>query len=212
MPRCALAAAGTLILLSIVFLSVGVSTARADGDPASDVLSVQHLFVPADAAVPLAQREELSALLGQAARGGYPLRVAVVASSADLGSVGALWREPQAYARFLGGELSLLFHGTVLVVMPNGYGADVTARAGTRIAGGRAELPRPGARLGSAAIAAVERLTASAGVRLSPQLGVEGAPAGTTSALPWIAFALGFVPLGVAWTMSLRRRPLKLRS
>lgn len=210
--RRTVALAGTLMLLSLAGLWAGAPAARADGDPASDVLSVERVFLPADAGVPLVQREELSGLLDQSFRAGYPLRVAVVASRADLGSVGALWRAPQTYAHFLGGELSLVFRGTVLVVMPNGYGVDVIAGPGIRTASGQAELPRPGAHLGQAAIAAVERLAASAGARLTPQVQVERTPAGPTSDLPWIAFALGFVPLGVAWTLSLRRRPLRLRS
>ncbi len=57
-----------------------------------------------------------------AAKSGYPLRVAVIASPADLGSVTPLWRQPQAYAGFLGEELSLLYKGTLLVVMPDGFG------------------------------------------------------------------------------------------
>lgn len=168
--------------------------------------------MPADAAVSLAQRDELSALLAQSAREGYPLRVAIVASRADLGSVGALWQKPQAYASFLGGELSLVFHGSVLVVMPGGYALDVTAGPGTRTASGQAELPRPGAHLGSAAIAAVQRLAASAGIRLTSQIKVTQAAAHPTSDLPWIAFALGFVPIAAAWSLSLRRRPLKLHA
>jgi hypothetical protein len=48
--------------------------------------------------------------------------VAVIAGSADLGSVTALWRQPAAYARFLDQELSQIFSGPVLVVMPNGLG------------------------------------------------------------------------------------------
>ena len=50
-----------------------------------------------------------------------------------------LWRQPQNYARFLGQELSLVYRGTLLVVMPNGFGleslnpavpADASALAG----------------------------------------------------------------------------------
>ena len=53
-------------------------------------------------------------------QGGVPLRMAVIASSTDLGSVTALWREPEAYARFLDQELALVYRGPVIVVMPNG--------------------------------------------------------------------------------------------
>ena len=46
----------------------------------------------------------------------------MIASPTDLGSVTELWRQPQNYARFLAQELSLLYRGPLLVVMPNGYG------------------------------------------------------------------------------------------
>jgi hypothetical protein len=48
--------------------------------------------------------------------------VAVIASPYDLGSVTPLWRKPRVYAKFLGTELSYVFHGTLLVVMPGGFG------------------------------------------------------------------------------------------
>jgi hypothetical protein len=74
--------------------------ARADGDPASDVLATQALFLPQDAGATPAQRAQLSALLATAARRGYPIAVALVAARGDLGSVTALWRQPETYARF----------------------------------------------------------------------------------------------------------------
>ena len=46
----------------------------------------------------------------------------MIASQSDLGSVTALWRQPELYARFLDQELSLAYRGPVLIVMPNGVG------------------------------------------------------------------------------------------
>ena len=87
------------------------------------VLAGQSLFFyPQDAASWLRQDAQLNALLTAAHRDGYLVRVAVIGSRSDLGSVTALWRQPQSYARFLGQELALVFHGPLLVVMPNGYG------------------------------------------------------------------------------------------
>src|SRR4029077_15162518 len=94
----------------------------ADGDPASDVLATGPLFLPQDACVSATQQDELGALLQTAGRRGYPLRVALIASSTDLGSVTELWRQPQRYVQFLGQELSLVFRGPLLVVMPGGFG------------------------------------------------------------------------------------------
>ena len=50
------------------------------------------------------------------------MRVAIIAAPSDLGAVGGLWRNPRAYARFLGLELSLAYKQRLLVVMPNGFG------------------------------------------------------------------------------------------
>jgi len=190
-------------------LAAVAPAARADGDPASDVLAVQKLFLPSDANVPFRQQQELNALLHQAARKHYPLRVAIITSPSDLGSVSALWRQPQNYARFLGSELALVFHGTVLVVMPNGYGTDVTA-PGTRIASGETELPLPGNQPGSAAVAAVERLASSAGTPISPPDLSRPTAARSATTPAWLAFGLGFLPLAAAWAFSLRRRPVRL--
>lgn len=195
------------VLLALAATAALAPAAHADGDPASDILAVQQLFVPSDANVASGEQLQLGALLAEAAHRGYPLRVAIVASATDLGSVSALWPRPAAYARFLGAELALVYHGTVLVVMPNGYGLDVTA-SNTRTASGKAELPLPGRHLGSASIAAVERLSASAGVRVTPANVSARQPSPPASALPWVVFALGLLPVALAWGLSLRRRPL----
>jgi hypothetical protein len=208
MPSCRRRVATSFAAaLSALTVSAGIaSRACADGDPASDVLAVQKLFLPTDAHIPVREQLELGALLTQSDRRGYPLRVAIVGSQSDLGSVTALWREPQAYARFLGSELGLVYHGTVLVVMPNGYGADVTA-PGTRTASGETRLPLPGQRMGDAAIAAVERFAASAGAPLTtPDVRSQAVPH-ANSPLPWLVFGLGFIPLALAWGLSLRRQP-----
>ncbi|MGB0092893.1 MAG: hypothetical protein WBP81_10225, partial [Solirubrobacteraceae bacterium] len=62
------------------------------------------------------------ATIGAANRAGFAIRVAIISSDYDLGSITALWREPRVYARFLGLELSAVYRGRLLVVMPNGFG------------------------------------------------------------------------------------------
>lgn len=197
-------------LLAVAALATAAPRASADGDPASDVLAVQRLFLPTDAHVPLRQQLQLGALLRETAQKGYPLRVAIVGSQGDLGSVTAFWRRPENYARFLGGELSLVYHGTVLVVMPNGYGADVTAQ-GMRTASGETRLPLPGQHLGTAAIVAVERFAASAGTPVSAPEIHTPTVSHAGDMLPWLVFGLGFIPLALAWGFSLRRQPLAPR-
>jgi hypothetical protein len=183
--------------------------ARADGDPASDVLATQQLFLPQDAAASPAQQVQLGALLQEAVHSGYPIRVAVIASSTDLGSVTGLWSQPQTYARFLGQELGLVYHGPLLVVMPNGFGLyhiPHPATAERALAGG----PSPRGGIGAAAIAAVHELAAAAG---HPVALPSGAPtnADTTSGspIPTIVFVTGAILIALAWTASLRARPLR---
>ena len=196
------------------------TTSLGDGDPASDVLLQQALFLPWDAGLSTMQQGQLTALLQAAAHSDYQLRVALIASPSDLGSVTELWRKPQSYAQFLGDELSLVYHGTLLVVMPNGFG--LYRPSGSTVAE-HASLARfgfagSGTRLGSEAIAAIQRLATASGHRLAsvrplPTSNTSASPGKATSSntLPWIVFALGCVLVALAWTASLRARPLRLR-
>jgi hypothetical protein len=185
--------------------------ARADGDPASDVLATQALFLPQDAGATPAQRAQLSALLATAARRGYPIRVALVASSADLGSVTALWRQPGTYARFLGEELAFVHKGPLLVVMPNGFGL---TRLGRPLPGqaGLAALGAPGAGLAGAAITAVRRLAAASGHPLPLPKAAAARSAGSSDTIAWIVLATGALAIATAWGLSLRARPLRTGS
>ncbi len=184
--------------------------ALADGDPASDVLATQKLFLPQDAAIPPAQQTQLAAVLEEAARAGYSLRVALIASATDLGSVTELWRQPQSYALFLGQELAFAYRGPLLVVMPNGLGLYNVPRAGRVAVSGT----NPSAGLGSAAVSAVRSLAVAAGHPIAlPSTGAgAGGAGGGGNALPWVAFAVGAILVAASWTASLRARPLGRRS
>ncbi len=96
--------------------------ALADGDPASDVLVYQPVFFPYRPA-PGALKRELTGLVRSANQQGYRIRVAVIQSPRDLGSVPVLFgKPPGVYARFLSSELESIWRQRVLVVMPSGYG------------------------------------------------------------------------------------------
>ena len=193
-------------------------SAHADGDPASDVLATQPLFLPQDAGLPLGQQGQLAGLLQAAARSGYEVRVALVASRGDLGSVTELWRQPETYARFLGQELSLVYRGPLLVIMPNGFGTygpgaetAQSALAGVRIPPeGSAGLGTAG--LGTAALAAVERLAAASGHPVPvPPPPATTARAHSSDPISVIVFVLGGVLIAAAWAASLRARPPRIR-
>ena len=204
----------TTLALSVCCLSFALpAIARADGDPASDVLTTQSLFLPADAGVSFAHENQLNRVLTAAASSGFPMRVAIIASESDLGSVTALWRQPQTYAQFLGEELSLVYHGTLLVVMPAGFGLYGPAHA---VAAGRSALAglRPaagGAVLGTAALSAVQRVAAASGHPVTVPTATATAPpsAGGSTALPIVVFVLGLALIVAAWGASLRARPLR---
>ena len=123
------AAATAVVALALV------SGAAADGDPASDVLLQQNAFFPIPAPSADAQKA-LNREVAAAYANGFRVKVAVVASQSDLGAIPSLFNKPADYARFLGTELEFLYVGTLLIVMPDGFGALVaggtTARARLR--------------------------------------------------------------------------------
>jgi hypothetical protein len=139
--------------------------------------------------------------------------VAIIASPSDLGSVTELWRQPQLYSRFLDQELSLVYRGAVLVVMPNGFGLDapggVTQPARAALAG--LASPGSGARLGDASLRAIERVAAASGHPL-PAPSAEQVPgSGSGEPVSWLVFVAGLAAIVVAWTLSVRARPLGRR-
>jgi hypothetical protein len=114
--RCAGAA-----LTTGVAVLLATTAARADGDPASDYLLVQPVFFPFRPA-PKPLEQELSAFVKSANDQGLQVRVAIIQSPHDLGSIPELFGRPDVYARFLSAEISSAWTHRVLVVMPNGYG------------------------------------------------------------------------------------------
>ena len=190
-------------------------SACADGDPASDVLVTQTLFLPWDAGVSADQQAQLTALLREAEHDGYQLRVALISSSVDLGSVTELWRQPQSYANFLGEELSLVYKGTLLVIMPDGFGL---YRLNGSLGPEQAALASirsavAGASLGTAALLAIQHLAAAAGHPLSIPRGIPAptAASGSPNTIAWIVFVISGALIALAWAGSLRAQPLRVR-
>ena len=202
-------------VLALALAALAPGAARADGDPASDVLYTQGVFVPQDAGAPAADATRLAALVRESRRAGYPLKVAVVASSYDLGSVTALWRRPQTYAHFLGVELSLLYRGRLLTVMPNGLGIYHNGAPVPRETAVLKGLAVDRGNLVATAATAVQRLAAADGHRLAEPVATASAPTTgghETSPVTWIAVGLGLLLVALAWVFSLRVRPLRRRA
>jgi cytochrome oxidase Cu insertion factor (SCO1/SenC/PrrC family)/thiol-disulfide isomerase/thioredoxin len=173
------------VLVAVVLAAGSVaSVARADGDPGSDVLVYQDLFAGSSAGLSVQQQAQLGDLLKAAGTARFPIRVAIIASPTDLGAVTALWRKPQAYARFLGLELSLAYKQRLLVVMPDGFGFNWPGHSTTAAYATLARIPLgSGVGLFAATQAAVRALAQSGGVKLvTPTHGGGGGAGGTDSA------------------------------
>jgi cytochrome oxidase Cu insertion factor (SCO1/SenC/PrrC family) len=169
-----------LTVLAVCGLGALSPAARADGDPGSDVLVYQNLFVAGDSNISIAQQVELGDLLTSASRSGFAIRVAVIATPADLGAITQLWRKPTSYASFLGIELSLAYSQRLLVVMPDGFGFNWqghSTAAAYKVLGKIAIKPG-GPGLATSAETAVRALASAAGVQLSAP--AAGQTAGTT--------------------------------
>jgi hypothetical protein len=143
--------------------------ARADGDPASDYLLVQKVFVPYEGASAPTQQHRLAKAVAAVNKAGFAIRVAVIYSSYDLGSVTVLWRKPRTYARFLGAELGFVYKQRLLVVMPNGFGFNWPKHSPSPAYAVLAKVPvqRGVGGLIASAQQAVEKLAAAAGVKVA---------------------------------------------
>jgi hypothetical protein len=159
---------------------VVIPAAHADGDPASDYLLGLQSFVPPDAGFSNTDKQRLTKLLTGARQGtplpgaspgGYTIRVAVIASRYDLGSVTILDKKPKQYAHFLSQELRFVYKKRLLVVMANGYGIARNGKPNPAEQKVLDRLPLPAASHGPALAAATERavraLVTNAGVRIA---------------------------------------------
>ena len=130
MVKAAIAVAACAVAAAV--FAAAPPAARADGDPASDMLLIQNVFYPFSPPVAPAIQRTLNAETAAAKRAHFPIKVALIASPADLGAVPSLFAKPQQYADFLDQEISF-FGGKqpLLVVMPNGYGVQGLTPSGT---------------------------------------------------------------------------------
>jgi hypothetical protein len=120
-----------LLLLGCAFLLIGfVASASADIDPASDILPLQSIFLPYKPKVCTELSSALRKLTADGKKAGYPVKVAVIGSKADLGGAAYLFGKPQEYAQFLAQELvtyspdfgTTYGNQPLLTVMPSGFG------------------------------------------------------------------------------------------
>lgn len=111
------------LAVALVGAALLPATARADADPASDILLSQDVFLPffgeqaSDASA-----NYLNDVVADANQQGFRIKVAVIGANGDLGGVFSLWRKPKRYGPFLGRELTFVYKGRLLVSMPDGFG------------------------------------------------------------------------------------------
>jgi hypothetical protein len=142
------------------------AAALADGDPASDFLISQRVFLPYGKQPDADAVKELQAIVDEANARGFKIRVAVIAQPTDLGTVFQLFKMPEKYARFLGQELVFVYRDGLLIAMPNGFGYARGGAADPKLARALSGLPAPGndpTKLVEGASDAVLRLSAAAG-------------------------------------------------
>ncbi len=182
--------------------------ARADADPASDVLYARDAFFPLSARVSAALRQRLQEATRAARRAGHPIKVAVIASRDDLGGVPALFGNPTYYARFLGAELQFLYSGKVLVVMPQGAGLSQNGRLVASSAVVHARIGRGANGLTRSAIELVDELALGKSVPRSELVGpaLEPGGGGGVPVWTWIGIAAGVLVVGGGAAFALVRR------
>ena len=130
---------------------------------------MQKVFLPYDAKIPKPAQQKLLSVVQSANKQGFKIRVALIWSDYDLGSVTTLWRKPKTYARFLGVELSYYFKGRLLIVMPSGLGFNWfkhDAAPGYKLLA-PIQIGAGPAGLAVAATEAVQKLASAAGVTVS---------------------------------------------
>jgi hypothetical protein len=184
------------------------SSASADGDPASDVLPLQDVYLPYAPGVPTELGRTITNLLKDTRKAGFPLRVAIIAQQKDLGAVPQFFGRPQSYAPFLESEIAFNTKKPLLVVMPSGYGVAALPNAAVNGLKGFA-LPKSaqGQDLGRAAVGAIVKLAKAAGHPVpAPKIPTAsgGGSGGGTS--PLIVFGVPVALLALGGLLAALRR------
>ena len=207
MGRVRYAVALTVCTVVVLAPALAPATARADADPASDVLLEANVFYPYAPGVSGSLQQALNQETARAKRAGFPIKVALIGHAYDLGGIPSLFGKPKRYARFLDAEISFRTLQPVLVVMAAGLGGSGLGKAATATL---ATLPPPTGDqpdvLAETAIADVAKLGAAAGHPIGA-----ATPGGSASGGPGAAVLIGvgiavvLIALGVITVRDRRR-------
>jgi hypothetical protein len=200
-----------LAVAAILAQTAGI--ALGDGDPASDVLLQQDVFLPYQPQVCKQVKTALETATRRSSAAGYPVKVAVIGSVSDLGSVPQFFGRPAEYADFLGQELSSFSTHIqkrvagvpLLVAMPGGFAlthADPPAKDVAK----QIKVPSDADpnTLARAAVKAVPEIATAAGHRVQPVKVESGCSQKHSTVL---LFAIPILLLLVAGLLVRFRRP-----
>ncbi len=206
----ALVATAAVALATCGWASVlHTASAAADGDPASDVLLIDNVFYPYAPPTSDALQRQLNGATAAVAGEHQPLKVAIIASRTDLGTIPELLGKPQEYADFLDQEISFTAKQALLVVMADGYGTQGLKPAATAaIAALRKPAGGSSDQLAQAALDAIQKIAAADG---HPLTGAGAATTASTGGDATVAIfaalvAVALAATAVVVTVTLRRR------
>ncbi len=194
------------LCLVAALLALPAPRAAADADPPSDVLLIQSVYYPYTPKISPKLQAQLDDAAARARRAGFPIKVALVATRADLGAIPQMFGHVVAYANLLQREIAYLRPQPTLAAMPGGFGTSATGPQGPAIV---RKLPPPHTADGMAqgAIVAIEQLAAANGHPISTS-GLGGGRSGHHRA--GTSVLVIFAPLLVL-ALALAARPLLRR-
>ena len=206
--------------LAIVGIAVAVflfgATARAGHGPVTDILLNLNVYLPSEPEVCPQLAVSLRNLTDRVTKEGYPLKVAIIGSRADLGRAPQYFGRPQEYARFLGYEIGIYRPGdprvqtreSLVVVMPAGFGFVRSGKApnvSLVILGLEAPKGEHPNDLARAAISAVRELADAAGYPV-PAPGVSGCDGEGSSAFVYVVPIALTLLAGAVFVLVARQR------
>jgi hypothetical protein len=207
--------AAALVALSLATVP---PAAWGDADPASDILPLQDVFLPFQPTTSPAAETRLRTTITRARRAGFRIKVALIASTTDLGGVPNFYNQPQAYSQFLGRELSFNKTQPLLVVMPVGFGVyGVDPRAPPAVQGLSVPAGAGPNELAASAVTAIGRMAAAVGhtfaVPKAPAAGTKTATkkksggGGALIFIPGIVLVLGLAAFALVGRIRRRGEP-----
>jgi hypothetical protein len=202
-------ASGQIAAAAVALALAQPGPAYANGDPASHVLPDEDVYLPRQSKPSGPVETALEVLLRRTTAAGYPLRVALIGSTADLGDVPELFGQPQEYAGYLAPEIAFGFKGALLIVMPAGYGTHNAGKGARAVAKLEPPSGSDGDALARGAIEAGAAMSRAAGhpVKVPKVAGGSGSSGGAL--VPLLVLG-GMLALGAAlaiWKRQTVERP-----